>query len=168
MYPSSFKFIQINELVEEFNNSTLNVPKILKLFKELFENLVTETTSLACVEIDNFCTYLYTKKEYYSIPDSLREIIFKCITLHDYPSEYAIASPQEILNEVKELYNELEVDKLNIKTKKDEIIIMFKNGIKSTEIAKSLGIKTYMVERVLLFSKLISGYSPNAHEHPIM
>jgi hypothetical protein len=109
----SLNLLQINELIEEVTRETLDIPRILKLFRELFEDLVASTTASKCVEIDNFCTALYCSEEYDQLrfrdqwPDALHEIIFDCMTLHDYPSEFCNAQPQELLDMINDLCEEL-------------------------------------------------------------
>ena len=154
------QIVQIDELIEELDRKDLDVPKVVKLLRELLEDLVAETTALSCVKIDYLSGTLMQRAEFNELPFELQEIVKECFTLHDYPIErFMHATPQQILKNLDNLYNEMEIDKLGIKTRKTEIVRLFGEGKKAKEIATSLEINIHMVERVLLFAGLISGFS---------
>ena len=146
----SRNLLQINELVEEVSKETLNIPKILKLFKELFEDLVAITTAWKCVEIDQFCTALVLTEEIHRLPLGLEYIVDYCTALHDYPAEFCWVQPEELLDRINELCKELHVDIQSIKTKKDRIIEMYDEGTGLELIAEEVRTDQDLVMSVLI------------------
>jgi len=142
--------LQINELVEEVSKEALDIPKILKLFKELFEDLVAVTTALKCVDIDRFCTILSVSEEFNRLPEELQDIVDDCHTLHDYPSELCWVQPEELVDRINELWEELHVGLQSMKTKKDRIIEMYDEGTDLELIAEEVGTDRDPVRSVLI------------------
>jgi len=72
------------------------------------------------------------------------------MTLHDYPSEFCLAQPQELLDRINKLCEESHVDLQSIKTKKDRIIEMYDEGTDLELIAEEAGTDQNLVRSVLI------------------
>jgi len=83
------------------------------------------------------------------MPIRLQEIVDDCTTLHDYPAEFCLAQPQEILQRINELCKEFNIDLRSVKTKKDRIIEMYEKGMDMERIARELGAPQHLVKTIL-------------------
>ena len=100
-----------SDLWDELKEEIPNMPKILQIFKRIFEDLVATTNPIAFREVDNFCSTIYVKDKYFNkLPERLQEIIKEGMTLHDWTTEprYCIATPDEMLAEINEILSEYE------------------------------------------------------------
>ena len=148
------RLIQILEIKTEFNKSNIDVPKIIKLFKELFEDLSVETTTLSCMEIDQLCTDLVVTDKIKILPEYAQDYIEECMTLHDFPSKWSI-TPLELLNVFKEMYDMYDGIE-SIISVKDQILILYKEGKKIEEISKELGVDKNIVDRQIIIARKLN------------
>ena len=147
-----YRLIQIPEIKKEFEENKINEKKIVKLLRELFEDLSVETTAISCVEIDQLCTDLVVSGLINSLPWVVQDIIEDCMTLHDFPSEYSLHSPIELLNKINAIYDKL-YDDGEIITTKDRIISMYKKYNDVNEVSKKININKQTVERQIIIAK---------------
>jgi hypothetical protein len=157
-------YIQTDEILSELKKDEVNIYAIIKLLKELLEDLVSQTTARGLLEISHVCVLITFRNDYWTkLRESLEDFMSECLTLDDYPSKFALASPEEILKEIIEVYNDLGIAEMNILTKRERILKSFTDGIDVLEISKSLDEDAYYVERVLFKAGRINGYSENSH-----
>lgn len=153
-------YIQTDEILSEIQNDQIDTNLLIKLLRELFEDLVSETTAEGLLEVNHVCLQITFRNDYWTkLRETFETFMSECLTLHDYPSELALATPKNILKEIIEIYNDLHIEEMNILTKRDEILKSFTNGMDILGISKSLGKDTYYVERVLFKAGKIKGYN---------
>ena len=150
------RLIQIPEIKTEFLMDTVSELKIVKLLKELFEDLSVETTALSCVEIDQLCTYLVVNDLIHSFTWYVQDFIEECMTLHDYPSNYSTHTPSEFLNIINTLYDQLYIEGEIITTTKDRIISLYKENVDISEISRELNLSVHTVNRQLIIAKKLN------------
>ena len=147
-----YRLIQIYEIKEELKKENVNTSKIIKLFRELFEDLNIETTALSCVEIDQLCTDLTVTGISEKLPRILQEFIDDCMTLHDYPSEYSLYSPSELLEMINDIYKNNVYD-VSIMTLKENILKLFREGNDVGRISDVLNIHKMAIERQIVIAR---------------
>jgi hypothetical protein len=145
-------YLQTDEIREELEKENVDHLKLLKLLKEMLFDLSNETTAIGLIEVNNTCLSFHDRRDYYSkFPDYFFTIIGDCITLHDYPSKFALASPSEILERINDVYSSLE-GTASVVTKSDEILRLYDEKKSVEEISKELSIDNYYVKRALIIS----------------
>ena len=152
----NYRLIQIPEIKSELNRKNINVLKIIKLFKELFEDLYVETTALSCVEIDQLCAHLVATDKIGKLPEIAQDLIEDCMTLHDFPSEYALITPLELLNEFNKIYNYMHDNDESTFTMKDRILNLYEKGKNIDEISKDLNINKKILERQITIARKLN------------
>jgi hypothetical protein len=157
-YPESLNSLFINELICELGKEELNIPMIVKLFKQMLDDLAREVTALFLMDIDIFCSRLTMDDRFNKLPDKLKDIISDCQTLHDYPSKYCISPPEELSQRAKELYEEMGIEEMNIVTKADKILQFYKQEKTVKEIVDTLNIDEHFV--VVILTRLGYGIKP--------
>jgi len=158
--PKTKRIPQIIEILEEFDKNNPSLYKLTKLFKEMFEDLVTEEEKgyeldlkVSCLDIDNLCVYMQFNEKFRNLKSPLQEIIKECTTLNDYPSKYSLSSPKELLTDINKLFIKYSHIEKSTITLKDKILKLYNEGKKEEEISIILQIDKYMISRTILLQK---------------
>ena len=100
-----------SDIWDELKEENPNIPKILEIFKRVFEDLIISANPIAYSEVDSLCTTIFLEDELFNkLPEWLQEIIKKGMTLRNWTKNprFCIATPDEMLEEIIGILSEYE------------------------------------------------------------
>ena len=151
--PTSKNILQINELSAVLLGNNIDWGVVCKLFTEMFDDLVTQVTSLYCVEISKFalCCLNADFEEYLEFPSDIYNLIDDALGLYLYPADFAPITPKKLLEKTQEISKKYKIS-YPYKTRKEQIIEMYSDGISVADIALKLMISEDLVKKTLILN----------------